>query len=48
LDNVVYLAGLAPSRGAARQFVTHKHVEVNGETVSIPSYTSEKEEIKLN
>ncbi len=48
LDNVVYMAGLAPSRSAARQFVTHKHVQVNGETVSIPSYTLEKgDEIKL-
>ncbi len=48
LDNIVYLAGLAPSRSAARQYVTHKHVEVNGETVSIPSYTLKKgDEIKL-
>ncbi len=48
LDNVVYLAGLAPSRSAARQYVTHKHVEVNGENVSIPSYTLKKgDEVKL-
>lgn len=48
LDNVVYLAGLAPSRSAARQYVTHKHVEVNGKTVSIPSYTLKKgDEVKL-
>ncbi len=48
LDNVVYMAGLAPSRSAARQFVTHKHVEVNGETVSIPSYLLQKgDQVKL-
>lgn len=38
LDNVVYLAGLAPSRSAARQFVTHRHVVVNGKVMNIPSY----------
>lgn len=37
LDNVIYLAGLAPSRAAARQFVTHGHVKVNGDKVDIPS-----------
>jgi small subunit ribosomal protein S4 len=37
LDNVIYLAGLAPSRASARQFVTHGHVKVNGEKISIPS-----------
>ena len=48
LDNVVYLAGLAASRGAARQFVTHKHIEVNGQTVSIPSFKlKEGDEVKL-
>ena len=48
LDNVVYMAGLAPSRGAARQFVTHKHIEVNGKTVSIPSYVLQKgDQVKL-
>jgi small subunit ribosomal protein S4 len=48
LDNVVYLAGLAPSRSAARQFVTHQHIEVNGKKVSIPSYTLEQgDEVKL-
>lgn len=38
LDNVVYLLGLAPSRSAARQFVTHKHIQVNGKALSVPSY----------
>jgi small subunit ribosomal protein S4 len=30
--------GIAPSRPAARQLVSHKHVEVNGEVVNVPSY----------
>ena len=38
LDNVVYRFGIAPSRNAARQLVTHKHITVNGELVNIPSY----------
>lgn len=39
LDNVVYRLGIAPSRRAARQLVSHKHVSVNGGVVNIPSYT---------
>lgn len=38
LDNVVYRAGLASSRAAARQMVTHGHITVNGEKVDIPSF----------
>jgi small subunit ribosomal protein S4 len=38
LDNVVYRLGLAPTRAAARQLVSHKHITVNGEVVNIPSY----------
>jgi small subunit ribosomal protein S4 len=38
LDNVVYRLGLAPSRNAARQYVGHGHVTVNGKKVNIPSY----------
>jgi len=38
LDNVVYRFGIAPTRSAARQLVTHKHITVNGEVVNIPSY----------
>jgi small subunit ribosomal protein S4 len=38
LDNVVYRMGIAPSRRAARQIVSHRHVVVNGELVNIPSY----------
>ena len=37
LDSVVYRMGFAPSRAAARQFVTHKHVMVNGRRASVPS-----------
>ena len=37
LDNLVYRFGFAPSRKAARQFVTHGHVEVNGRKADIPS-----------
>lgn len=39
LDNTVFRMGIAPSRPAARQLVSHKHVTVNGEVVNIPSYT---------
>ena len=38
LDNVVYRLGVAPTRSAARQLVSHKHITVNGELVNIPSY----------
>jgi small subunit ribosomal protein S4 len=39
LDNAVYRMGVAPTRPAARQLVSHKHVMVNGEVVNIPSYS---------
>lgn len=38
LDNVVYRLGLATTRAQARQFVNHRHVQVNGRRVDIPSY----------
>ena len=38
LDNVVYRMGIASSRPAARQLVSHRHITVNGEKVNIPSY----------
>ncbi|GAB5557279.1 MAG: 30S ribosomal protein S4 [Schleiferiaceae bacterium] len=38
LDNVVFRMGIAPTRRAARQFVGHRHIEVNGNIVNIPSY----------
>lgn len=38
LDTVVYRAGFALTQQQARQFVTHGHVTVDGEKVSIPSF----------
>jgi small subunit ribosomal protein S4 len=38
LDNVIYRMGFAPSRRAARQLIRHRHIEVNGKLVDIPSY----------
>ena len=38
LDNVVYRMGIASSRRAARQIVSHRHITVNGEVVNVPSY----------
>ena len=38
LDNVVYRLGIAPTRRAARQLVTHKHINVNGKNCNIPSF----------
>jgi small subunit ribosomal protein S4 len=37
LDNIVYRLGFAASRKAARQFVLHRHVRLNGRIVNIPS-----------
>lgn len=37
LDNVVYKLGLAPSRQAARQMVTHAHIRLNDKKVDVPS-----------
>lgn len=45
LDNVVYRAGLAPTRTMARQLVSHGHVSVNGKRVNIPSYRVEAEQV---
>jgi len=45
LDNVVYRLGVAPTRAAARQLVTHKHITVNGKVVNIPSYELRKGDI---
>ncbi|MBP5320193.1 MAG: 30S ribosomal protein S4 [Kiritimatiellae bacterium] len=38
LDNIVYRLGIAPTRAAARQLVTHRHIVVDGKVLSIPSY----------
>ena len=37
LDNVVYRLGIAPTRAAARQLVSHKHIVLNGKVANIPS-----------
>lgn len=39
LDNVVYRLGLAGNRREARQLVLHRHIEVNGHRVNIPSFS---------
>ena len=39
LDNTVYRLGIATSRQAARQLVSHKHITVNGDILNIPSYS---------
>jgi small subunit ribosomal protein S4 len=38
LDNALFRAGFAKTRAAARQMISHKHVEVNGKTVNVASY----------
>ncbi|WP_337172913.1 30S ribosomal protein S4 [Gemmatimonas aurantiaca] len=38
LDNVVFRMGFAPSRKAARQLIRHRHIEVKGRLLDIPSY----------
>ena len=48
LDNVVYRLGLAPSRKSARQLVRHRHIQVKGRTVDVPSFqVSPGEEIRV-
>jgi small subunit ribosomal protein S4 len=37
LDNTVYRLGIAPTRSAARQLVSHGHIIVNGEVLNVPS-----------
>ncbi len=45
LDNIVYRAGFAKSRDAARQAVSHGHILVNGKKVDIPSYRVSENDI---
>lgn len=45
LDNVVYRLGFAPTRPAARQLVSHRHILVNGKVLNIPSYRVKKDDI---
>ena len=45
LDNIVYRLGIAPTRAAARQLVSHCHITVNGKVVNIPSYEVRKGDV---
>ena len=48
LDNVVYRLGFAKSRSAARQFVSHGHIAVNGKKTNISSFmVKEGDEIEV-
>ncbi len=38
LDNIVFRMGFAPNRIQARQLIRHRHVEVNGRVVNVPSF----------
>ena len=45
---MIYRMGFAPSRKAARQLIRHRHIEIAGKSVDIPSYTvSPGEEIRI-
>ncbi len=39
LDNVVFRMGIAPTRAAARQLVSHRHITVGGNVINIASYS---------
>jgi small subunit ribosomal protein S4 len=45
IDNTIFRMGLAPSRRAARQLVSHNHILVNGNLVNIPSYQLKQNDI---
>ena len=45
LDNVVFRMGIAPTRAAARQLVSHRHITVNGKVLNIASYTVKPGEV---
>lgn len=45
LDNVVYRMGFGSTRAEARQLVSHKAVEVNGQIVNVPSYLVSAEDV---
>ncbi|MCR5804662.1 MAG: 30S ribosomal protein S4 [Clostridia bacterium] len=38
LDNVIFRLGFARTRAEAKQIVSHRHVQINGKCVNIPSY----------
>jgi small subunit ribosomal protein S4 len=45
LDNTVFRMGIARTRRQARQFVSHRHIQVNGEIVDIPSYEMSPDDV---
>jgi small subunit ribosomal protein S4 len=45
LDNIVYRLGIASTRSAARQLVSHRHITVNGDLCNIPSRTIKAGEV---
>ncbi|MDE0349823.1 MAG: 30S ribosomal protein S4 [Gammaproteobacteria bacterium] len=45
LDNVVYRMGFGATRAESRQLVSHKAVQVNGQTVNIPSYQVQQDDV---
>lgn len=45
LDNLVYRFGIAPTRSAARQLVSHRHITVNNKIVNISSYTCKQGDV---
>lgn len=45
LDSVVYNLGFGVTRAAARQFVTHGHVKVNGRKVNVPSFAAKVNDV---
>src|ERR1700731_3521193 len=48
LDNMIYRMGFAPSRKAARPLIRHRHIEVNGKRVDVPSFhVTPGQEIRL-
>ena len=44
-DSVVYRAGIAPTRRAARQLVSHGHITINGKRITTPSYRLKKGDV---
>ena len=44
-DNTIYRLGLAPTRRAARQMISHKHFLINSKVINIPSYLLDEGDI---
>ncbi|MAZ67686.1 30S ribosomal protein S4 [bacterium] len=42
LDNTIYRLGFAPTRRAARQMVSHGHIQINGKKMTVPSHAVKK------